>query len=449
MTTARFDIVLPDYVVHTLRVIEDAGFEAWCVGGGVRDALLNRDVHDYDIATSAPWQAAEEAFLRQNIPVHHTGTKHGTITAVVQDHAIEITTYRVDGTYSDGRRPDSVEFTQSIEEDLIRRDFTINALAYHPDRGVLDSCNGLNDLEQGIIRAVGDPGKRFTEDGLRILRGCRFASQLGFSIEPKTLEAMKTFKMRLSKVSAERITHEMDALLLGNHVYDALMESIDVLGAIMPEIVACKGFDQHTPYHIYDVWEHTAWVVQRTPATRLGRWAALFHDIGKPAACFMEGERAHFFGHAKLSVVLARSIMQRLLFSPAFTSRVLTLVRAHDDTIAATPKSVRRALARLDGDVELFDTLCDLKLADALAHSSLSEPRIQLARELKQVLVDVIEQQDAFTIKQLAINGDDVMALGVPAGPAVGEALEAALDAVIDEHVPNERAALLEFLRKR
>ncbi|MBO4365855.1 MAG: polynucleotide adenylyltransferase, partial [Eggerthellaceae bacterium] len=231
MTTARFDIVLPDYAEQALRMIEDAGFEAWCVGGCVRDAILGRDVHDYDIATSASWTEAEEAFLKHGVPVHRTGTKHGTITAVVQDQAIEVTTYRVDGTYSDGRHPDSVEFTQSIEEDLMRRDFTINALAYHPDRGICDCCNGIGDLEQGIIRTVGDPGKRFAEDGLRILRGCRFASQLGFSIEPETLLAMKTFKMRLSKVSAERITHEMDALLLGDHVYDALMESIDVLGA--------------------------------------------------------------------------------------------------------------------------------------------------------------------------------------------------------------------------
>ena len=444
-----FRIELPPYVMRALCVLEEGGYESWCVGGCVRDALLCRDTHDFDIATAAPWQETERLFCEQEIPVHRTGEKHGTVTAVIDGEALEITTFRTDRDYSDGRHPDSVSFVQSIEEDLARRDFTMNALAYHPARGLLDCWHGLDDLNGKTIRVVGDPFRRFKEDGLRILRGCRFASQLGFGIHPETLQAMTACKMMLANVSAERITHEMDELLMGDHVHDALMETVDVIVAIMPEIAACKGFDQHTPYHIYDVWEHTAWVVQRAPATRVARWAALFHDIGKPAACFFEGERAHFFGHPKLSAMLAEPIMKRLLMSPLFINRVLTLVRVHDFQIAATPRSVKRALARMDGDIELFRELIGLKRADALAQSSLNQPRFELACELGKVLDEIEETNAAFTVKQLAIDGDDVIAAGIPEGPAVGKVLESALEAVIDERIGNEREALLSFIAQQ
>ena len=440
-------IALPDYALAALDALEGAGHEAWCVGGCVRDALLGRDVNDYDIATSASWEQVERAMEDRGFPVHRTGVKHGTVTVVIGGHAIETTTYRADGTYSDGRHPDSVEFVNAIEEDLARRDFTMNALAYHPSRGLLDCWGGLGDIELGVIRTVGDAHERFEEDSLRILRGCRFASQLGFAPDDQTKQAMWSHKMRMLNVSAERITHELTELLLGDHVHDALVECIDIIGALLPELVAMKGFDQHTPYHIYDVWEHTAWVVQRCPRTPLARWAALFHDCGKPGAFFMDGDRGHFYGHPRLSVELARGALARLALSPAFSADVLTLVLLHDKTIPATPKSVKRALAGMDGNVELFRTLIGVKKADALAQSSKSEPRARLADDLAHVLDDVTASNDAFTLKQLAINGDDVLALGVPAGPRVGEELRRALDAVIDEQVPNERSQLLSFLR--
>ena len=442
-------ISLPVPVEAALDVLESAGHEAWCVGGCVRDAIIGRPVNDYDIATSASWQETELVMHAAGFAVHRTGVKHGTVTVSRDGHAIEITTYRADGDYSDGRHPDSVEFVNCIEEDLARRDFTINAMAYHPKRGILDCYGGRRDLDRGVIRVVGDARKRFSEDGLRILRGCRFASQLGFFLEPQTKQAMWSHKMRLAKVSKERITHELTELLMGNHVHDALMESIDIISAVLPEIVAMKGFDQHTPYHIYDVWEHTAWVVQRSSRTRLARWAALFHDSGKPGAFFMDGDRGHFFGHPRLSVDVARAALARLTFSPAFVDDVLTLVRIHDRSIAATPRSVKRALAEMEGDVELFRTLIGLKRADALAQSELSAPRVQLAGDLERVLDEVLAAEDAFTVKQLAIDGRDVIEAGIPEGPAVGAALEAALDAVIDEQLPNDRAALLEFIRNR
>ena len=447
MLHADVHIMLPDYAMSALDALESAGFEAWCVGGCVRDALLDRAVNDYDIATSAPWADAERVLDERGFSVHRTGVKHGTVTASLDGHALEVTTYRTDGAYSDGRHPDSVEFVRTIEEDLARRDFTVNAMAYHPARGLLDSHGGLRDLESKVIRTVGDPHERFSEDSLRILRGCRFASQLGFGLDPDTKQAMWSHKMRMTNVSAERTTHELTELLLGEHVRDALMECIDIIGAVLPELVAMKGFDQHTPYHIYDVWEHTAWVVQRAPRTPLARWAALFHDCGKPGAFFMDGDRGHFYGHPRLSVALARGALARLTLAPAFVADVLVLVRLHDKTIPAKPKSVKRALAAMNGDIELFRTLIGIKKADALAQSSLSEPRARLADDLAQVLDDVIASGSAFTLKQLAIDGNDVMALGIDAGPHVGEELRRALEAVIDERVPNERAQLLAFLQ--
>ena len=447
MNCIEANILLPNYALSALAALEAAGFEAWYVGGCVRDALLGREVNDYDIATSASWEDAERALIAYGFSVHRTGVKHGTITAVADGHALEITTYRADGAYSDGRHPDSVEFVRTIEEDLARRDFTVNALAYHPKRGLLDRWGGKADLEAGVIRAVGNANDRFAEDALRILRGCRFASQLGFAIEPVTKQAMWSHKMRMLNVSAERITHELTGLLMGEHVHDALMECIDIIGAVLPELVAMKGFDQHTPYHIYDVWEHTAWVVQRSPRTPLARLAALFHDCGKPGAFFMDGDRGHFFGHPRLSAELARGALARMAFSPAFTSDVLTLVRLHDKVIKATPKAVKRALANMDGDTELFRTLIGIKKADALAQSSLSEPRAQLADDLERTLEEVIAANGAFTIRQLAIGGNDLMALGIPEGPQIGAVLEAALEAVIDEQVPNTREELLDFAK--
>ena len=447
MSTLPANIYIPLYALAALDALEQAGHEAWFVGGCVRDALMGRPVNDYDIATSATWEQTEQAVLAAGLTAHRTGVKHGTLTAVADGQAIEITTYRADGEYSDGRHPDQVKFVTSIEEDLARRDFTVNALAYHPERGILDCWGGLRDLEDRTIRTVGDAEQRFFEDGLRVLRGCRFASQLGFSIDETTLAAMKKSKTMLFRVANERIVAELDKMLMGDFVHDALMDTIDVLVIIMPELAACKGFEQHTPYHIYDVWEHIAWVVQHAPKTRIARWAALLHDIGKPGAFYMENGRGHFLGHPMLSVTLGGQILDRLGMSSAFKDKVLKVVRLHDYQIAATTRSVKRALNWLDGDVELFRTLCDIKVADALSQSDLSEKRLTLARELPAVLDEVIASQDAFTVAQLAVNGHDVMALGIPAGPEVGALLSRALEEVIDDRLPNEREALLAFLK--
>ena len=388
MTSARFDISIPQQALHTLRALEAAGHEAWFVGPCVRDLLLARDVESFDIATSA--RAAE--ILATLDAAGYAAIGHDEtptcISVQVGDTPINITPYRPEGAHADRGRADA-EPLCSINTDLSWRGFTIDALALHPDRGILDNCNGLDDLEHATLRSNGDASERFSENALHIARGCRLASQLGLFIEPHTFQAMTSHKMRLAALPASRIVPELDALLLGEHAHDALMQCIDVIVAVIPELAACKGFEQRTPYHIYDVWEHTAWVVQRSPATSLARWTALFHDIGKPAACFMEGERAHFFGHARLSVIMARDIMRRLDMPEGFMQNVLELVLIHDKTIPADEESVRLELARLGGDIELLRTLCGIKRADSLAQSDLALPRLQLAESL-QVVVDSI-----------------------------------------------------------
>lgn len=439
---------VPPQARRVIEVLEAAGFEAWCVGGFVRDSLLGRPVSDIDIACSALWPQTEETCLAAGMRVHRTGEKHGTVTVVCDDAAFEVTTFRVDGAYSDARHPDEVRFVRSLKEDLARRDFTINAMAYHPLRGLTDPFGGLEDARRGIIRTVGDPAQRFGEDALRILRACRFSSQLGFSLDSATYQAMLEGKRGLLRVSSERITAELQKLLLGDNVRDALLQTVDVLSAVLPELVAMKGFDQCTPYHCHDVLEHTARAVAGTPPYPLVRWAALFHDMGKPAAFFKEpGGRGHFYGHAKISVPLARGIMDRLTFSTAFRDRVLLLVERHDDVFDATPRAVKRALARMGGDVELFRALCDLKRGDASAQApAYAEERMRRADDLLRVLDGILAEGEAFTLKHLAVNGRDAMDAGIAQGPSVGAALAAALDAVIDEQIPNDRETLLAFL---
>lgn len=450
MGILRTAIELPPHAAASIGVLERAGFEAWCVGGFVRDALMGRPAGDIDIATSARWEKAQAAFEAAGYRTHETGVKHGTITAIVDGEAVEITTYRIDGPYLDARHPDSVRFVRDIASDLDRRDFTMNAIAYHPQRGLFDPHDGAGDIEAGIVRAVGDPQRRFAEDALRILRACRFASQLGFAIDADTLCGMESCAPLLSSIAFERVSKELQGFVCGAHVHDALMACVDVLAELMPELAAMKGFDQRTPYHIYGVLEHTAYVMQNTPPYPLVRWAALFHDMGKPRAFFAGDDGVgHFYGHAKLSIELARPIMKRLALPSSLADDVLLLVRYHDDVIEPAPKSVKRMLRRLDGRVDLFRAMCDLKRGDALSQAPQCHGRVALADELDRVLDGILEAQEAFSLKDLAINGTDLIALGMAPGPAIGQLLEAALEAVIDEKVPNEKGALLAFVRKR
>lgn len=447
LTTPIPAIEVPPFAANALILLEEAGYEAWIVGGFVRDAILGRPSVDVDIATSASWQEVQRVFETHGHRTHETGTAHGTLTVLIDNEALEITTYRSDGVYDDARHPKQVSFVRTIEEDLARRDFTINALAYHPQRGLLDPFGGLADIETGSIRTVGEPARRFSEDALRILRACRFASQLGFTIDEATYRGMVTTKGLLTRISIERVRHELTQLLLGSYAGATLIQTVDVLAAVLPELVAMKDFQQRTPYHIYDVLEHTAHVIDGVPAYPLVRWAALFHDMGKPAAFFTDDEGVgHFYDHAAISVVLARGIMTRLSMSSAFSGRVLTLVERHDDVISLTPKAVKRALSRLGGDTNLFAVLCDLKRGDARGQAPHCHGRVADADTLETILAEIVAADEAFSLKKLAIDGRSVMELGVPQGPQVGHALAAALDAVIDEVIPNETEALRAFV---
>lgn len=440
-------IPLPPYALEALDALEAVGFESWVVGGYVRDALLDRPSADIDIATLAPWQDVQRVFEARGHRTHETGTAHGTLTVIVDEQALEITTFRSDGAYADARHPKQVSFVRTIAEDLARRDFTMNALAYHPVRGLFDPYGGHADLEARVIRAVGDPERRFSEDALRMLRACRFAAELGFAIDPATFEGMLANKGLLPRISTERITHELQRLLLGAHAGSALVATVDVLAAVLPELVAMKGFEQRTPYHIYDVLGHTAHVVDGVPPYPLARWAALFHDMGKPAAFFTDEDgTGHFYGHAAISVMLARGVMERLALSSAFMTRVLVLVERHDDVIDLTPKAVKRACTRLGGDTDLFAALCDLKRGDARGQAPQCIGRVADADELERILADVLAADEAFSLGKLALDGRDVIALGVPQGPLVGQVLAEALDAVIDERIENEPDALRAFV---
>lgn len=306
-----FDV--PAYARAVLKALEDAGFEAWLVGGFVRDRLMGRQGNDIDLATNADWRTVKSACEAASMRVHETGTAHGTVTICPfpdDPRTIEVTTFRQDGSYRDSRHPEEVEFVDSIVTDLARRDFTVNAMAFHPERGLVDPFGGIDDLRRRVLRCVGDPRRRFTEDALRILRGCRFRSQLGFEIDSDTRLAMSTHKHLLYRISAERIRSELDGFVLGEHVHDALLDVFDVLAFVLPEITAMKNCEQNTKYHIYDVLEHTAFVMQHAPADLTVRWAALCHDMGKPPASFRgEDGVSHFYEHPKLSVALARPML--------------------------------------------------------------------------------------------------------------------------------------------
>lgn len=442
-----YPIALPHYAHKAIDILEQAGYEAWCVGGFVRDALRGQTAHDVDIATSARWEEVSALFIAQGHQSFETGVKHGTVTVSIDSEIIEITTFRREADYHDARHPDTVTFVDSIEEDLARRDFTMNAIAYHPVRGLRDPFLGCADIEAKIIRSVGDPMKRFAEDALRILRACRFASQLGFTIEEETFKAMSEKKELLECISAERIAHELDVFFCGKNIHTALMACIEVIGQIVPEALDMKDFDQKTPYHIYDVLEHTAYCVQACPDYSLVRWAAFFHDIGKPPAFFTDDEGiGHFYGHAKISVEITRETMKRLKMSPRFTHKVLLLVERHDEVISAEPKAVKRALRRLEEDPELFRALCDLKRGDASAQAPHCIGRVQLADQLEQVLDEILSENEAFSLKDLAIGGKDVLGLGIDPGPRIGELLEVALDAVIEGEVVNDPESLRLFI---
>lgn len=415
-----------------------ANHEAYVVGGCVRDSLLGREPKDWDICTSATPTEMKEHFGRLGIQTIDTGLKHGTITVKLGDGELyEVTTFRVDGDYSDNRHPNSVEFVDSIYKDLARRDFTINAMAYN-SAGLIDPYHGRQDLEDGTIRCVGNPDDRFNEDALRILRAMRFASTYGFTIEENTSQSIHRNKELLKNISAERIQSELCKMLCGKGVLDVLLEYSDVIAVIIPEMKPCIGFDQNNRYHQYTVYEHIAHAVANYTGTDISvKVALLLHDIGKPL-CYSEDENGgHFHGHAVPSRDIAEVVVDRLRFDNKTKEEVLDLVLYHDMTsIAATPKAVRRWLNKI-GE-RRFSQLLDIRMADIHAHAEgTQESRIDRCIALGAIMSEILEKEQCFSMKDLAIKGKDILLLGVPEGKLIGEILRHILDMVINGELEN------------
>lgn len=434
----------PDEILNRLTA---AGFQAYAVGGCVRDSLLGTVPGDWDICTSALPEETEACF--SDLRVVEAGLKHGTVTVIFQGVPYEITTFRSDGNYLDHRRPQQVNFVRTLKEDLLRRDFTINAMAVGLDEEIQDPFGGRQDLKDGIIRCVGDPDTRFTEDALRILRGLRFASRLGFSIAPETAAAMERNKNLLSYVSGERIYKELTGILIGTYAQSVLEQYGGVLAAVLPEIQPSMGFLQRNPFHNRDVWQHTLEALGKSRPDPIVRWALLLHDLGKPD-CFTLDDRGigHFYGHPQRSMELAEQILDRFHGDKKTRDTICLLVRDHDREAPATIKNARRWIARYGRDnVRL---LLEVKRCDCLAHVDTPKTRARYNNlmEMTRLIRECLETERCFSVRDLPVKGGDVMALGVPAGPQVGRILEGLLDDVLDGACPPEREALLERLKQ-
>ena len=425
-----------------LNMLNAAGYEAWLVGGCVRDLVMGFAPKDWDMTTSA--RPDEIMHVFKDFKIIETGLKHGTVTVIVDSMPLEITAYRVDGEYSDKRHPDNVRFTKRLSEDLGRRDFTMNALAYCPEKGLVDCFGGTGDIRAGLIRCVGEPARRFEEDALRILRALRFAATLGFELEENTSRAVMDERSLLDGVAAERVREEMTKLLCGKNASAVLRRYAEVFAAIIPEIAPMFGFEQHNVHHCLSIWEHSVTALENTPPEPALRWAALLHDIGKPD-CFSLDEHGsgHFYGHEKRSVEISRQIMSRLHFDNALRDRVLTLIGAHGAPIPAERRIVKRRLNRLG--VETFFELLLLFRADNMAQAECERGRQRDYDELERMARDIIAEDDCFSLKKLAVNGHDVMAMGYR-GRKVGEILNMLLESVMDGKVSNDREALVKYL---
>ncbi|MBQ5665054.1 MAG: CCA tRNA nucleotidyltransferase [Akkermansia sp.] len=433
-------IIIPTHALTVVERLEHYGYEAYVVGGCVRDSLLGRNPKDWDVCTNALPEEVLRVFKRFH--VIKTGLQHGTVTVMVDKQPVEVTTFRIDGDYSDNRHPDSVNFVSRVEEDLARRDFTINAMAYSPARGLVDAFDGQADLKAGIIRCVGEPDARFNEDGLRILRALRFAARYNFGIETETAFSIHRNRHLLENVSVERIYTELKGILVGDGVLGMMQAFPDVFSIIIPELAPTIGFDQHNPHHCYDVWTHTAHAVQAAPADEVIRLALLLHDIAKPAT-FTRGDdgKGHFYDHGDKGADTARCILRHLKSDTATLENVVTLVREHDATLPTTAPGMRRCIGRLG--LNTLHQLLTIKQADMDAQSTHERPQKQATlREARLLLEDVLEGTPAYSVGDLALAGRDLIALGLKPGPAMGSILKTLLTEVQDEILPNTREAL-------
>ena len=438
-------IELPKKVLFIINNLQLHGYEAFAVGGCVRDSILARRPQDWDITTSAKPEEIKKLFRR----TIDTGIEHGTVTVLFGKDSFEVTTYRIDGAYEDSRHPKEVQFTNRLEEDLRRRDFTINAMAYNDQVRLVDVFGGMQDLNHHLIRCVGDPEERFSEDALRILRAVRFSAQLNFPIESATADAIRKLAPNLQNISAERIQAELVKLLVSPHperIRDAY--ELGLTKVILPEWDAMEGVAQNTPHHKYDVAEHTLRALKNVKRDKILRLTMLFHDMGKPMMKTTdENGRDHFRGHALVSEELARSILHRLKFDNETIRTVTKLVCYHDYRVEATPKNVRRAMNRIG--VELFPYYLAVRLADVKAQSPYQKrEKIENIVEMRRLYQEIIKKQECVTLRQLAV-GRELMDLGMKPGRELGSMLSELLEYVLDDPARNDKEILCAYVKNK
>ena len=431
---------LPQGAAFVLKRLHDAGYQAYVVGGCVRDTLLGIAPKDWDVCTNALPHEMQRVFA--DCHVIETGLQHGTLTVMYDHEPYEVTTFRVDGEYTDHRHPDEVIFVTDVREDLSRRDFTVNAMAWSEETGVVDAFGGQEDLAARLIRCVGDARKRFGEDALRIMRAMRFASVYGFAIDPDTDEAIHELKSTLADVAAERIRVELAKLLCGAGAGNILRTYRDVIFTLFPALAPMDGFDQRTPHHLWDVWEHTVRAVEAVPATETLRLAMLLHDCGKIAAFSVDDRgEGHATGHEEHSVRIAQKVLADLKLDNATRDRVLLLIGSHGWPVTPERRLLKRRLNQL-GE-EALRQLIEVKRADALATGTKDTAAVEAHRvQTLSALDALLAENPCVTLRDMAVNGRDLMAMGAK-GRAVGETLQWLLEQVLDEILPNERDALL------
>ena len=438
-------IHLPEDVKAILHTLQEAGYEAYAVGGCIRDSLLGRRPDDWDITTSAKPQETKALFGK----TIDTGIQHGTVTVMRHGRGYEVTTYRVDGEYEDGRHPKEVTFTASLKEDLKRRDFTVNAMAYNEKDGLVDLFGGRQDLEQKIIRCVGEANERFEEDALRIMRAVRFSAQLGFSIEERTKEAIRGHAERLRQVSAERIQVELTKLVISpNPDFLRIAWETGITAVVLPEFDRLMEQPQNNPHHCFSVGEHTLHAMQAVRPDKCLRLCLLLHDVAKPDCLTTDAEGIdHFHGHAQKGERMAAQILKRLRYDNHTTELVSRLVKWHDVAIAPEKKAVRRAASRMGK--ELFPLILEVKAADLAAQSDYqrAEKREWLER-LRSLYEEIEREGDCLTIKDLAVNGRDLIQAGITPGPQLGRTLQEFLEIVLEDPEKNTKEYLLSLLPK-
>jgi len=435
---------LPDTVTKAIKDIEAAGFTAYLVGGCLRDMIMGRPVHDWDIASSARPDDVKRVF--PGARVIETGARHGSLTLIVSGQPLEVTSFRRDGNYLDHRHPAQVQYVRTIEEDLARRDFTVNALAYNPSTGYIDPFGGRMDINNKVIRCVGDPDARLKEDALRIMRALRFAAVLGFTLEAGLSTSLHGNKGLLRAVSAERLSAELVRLLVGEHVFGVLMDYADVLGVLIPEIDQTVGFDQKSRFHQYDVWEHTARAVAAAKPDPVIRLALLLHDLGKPAKFFLDDSgRGHFYGHDILGMEIAQKRLKELRFPNSMIEDVSGAIRYHQ--IKLKEENTRKWLSRLGED--MLRLIIEVCRGDMIAHSDeVKEEILGNLHASERKLDELIAEQQCFKLSDLAINGTDLMGIGIQEGKEIGRVLAYLLQEVVEGSVENTPEDLLNAAEK-